>query len=214
MFPFLSCALNITPITAQDYDALIENATLVVADAAGEKVLTTKTGDMLKVFRRKRLFSSAFFAPYAVRFVNNAIQLTDIGIHTIQPLTIQHCAQRQLHVVRYAPIAGRLLRAALQDDTSGDLLVRTARYIASLHGKGVYFRSLHFENVIIDNTRFGLIDIADMKIYPQALNKNLRERNFQHFLRYPPDAEIIAAYGLDRFRQAYEDAGIAGENQI
>ena len=204
---FLPCALPIEQITAQEYERVIDHSELVVADRIGPKVMTLENENLIKIFRRKRLLSSAFFAPYALRFVNNALKLTEIGIHTVRPISILHCPEQQSHLVEYAPIKGELLRAALQNSTDNKLLADTARYIAKLHDKGVYFRSLHFENIIYDGNRFGLIDVADMKIYSRPLNKNLRERNFQHFLRYPPDAEIIGSYGLGKFRKDYEDAG-------
>ena len=50
------------------------------------------------------------------------------------------------------------------------------------------------------------IDIADMKIYPGALSASLRKRNFDHFLRYPADAELISRFGRERFESIYTQA--------
>lgn len=43
------------------------------------------------------------------------------------------------------------------------------QFIADLHDNGIYFRGLHWGNVILmPDNRFGLIDIAEMSIYPLA----------------------------------------------
>ncbi len=52
----------------------------------------------------------------------------------------------------------------------------------------MYFRSLHLGNVLLmDDGEFGLIDLADMRIYPSALRNALRQRNLKHMQRYPQD---------------------------
>ena len=53
------------------YEALRKGAQVLEADGSGDKVLRLADGRMLKLFRRKRLLSSALFFPYAQRFANN-----------------------------------------------------------------------------------------------------------------------------------------------
>jgi hypothetical protein len=55
-----------------DYLAMRAGATVLEADGFGDKVLRLADGTMLKLFRRKRLFSSAAWYPYAQRFADNA----------------------------------------------------------------------------------------------------------------------------------------------
>jgi hypothetical protein len=202
----LKSKLPVERISPDQFNALVDPAELIVADLNGPKVLKLANGNMIKLFRRKRLLSSAVFAPYAVRFVNNAFRLRDLGIPTITPVQILHCAELSIHVVEYRPLQGELLRGLLQLPGSDDLFARTARFIAELHNKGVYFRSLHFENVVSSEGQLGLIDIADMKIYPGALSTSLRKRNFEHFLRYPADAELIGRFGRQRFESIYKQS--------
>ena len=206
---FLKSKLPVTSISADRLDRLVESAELIVADLNGPKVMRLANGNMIKLFRRKRLVSSAAFAPYAIRFVNNAFRLRELDIPTIKPLAILYCAQSNIHVVEYEPLEGYLLRGLLKQQEHEDLFAQTARFIAKLHRKGIYFRSLHFENIISHHGKLGLIDVADMKIYPGHLRVSLGRRNFQHFLRYPMDAELIHKFGHDRFLRIYDQALIA-----
>lgn len=199
----LSSKLPLATITRDEYTRLVDAAELIVADLAGPKVLQLHNGNMIKLFRRKRWISSAMFAPYAIRFVNNAFKLKLLGIPTVTPVALMHCPEVATHIVEYQPLQGELLRGLLKNDRNGQLFERTARFIARLHRKGVYFRSLHFENIVSHDDELGLIDVADMKIYRNPLGKSLRQRNFQHFLRYPMDAELIRQFGQERFESTY-----------
>ena len=200
---FLKSILPIRGISADAFEQRITSAKLIVADKVGPKVMQLDNGNIIKLFRRKRAVSSALFAPYAVRFSNNAFRLKELGIPTITPIEIQHCHQRQTHIVEYQPLPGELLRGLLQQGDNEVLFQQTAEFIAGLHNKGVYFRSLHFENIIYHEGNLGLIDVADMKIYRKPLSESLRQRNFQHFLRYPADAELITQYGQAKFEIKY-----------
>jgi len=71
-----------------------------------------------------------------------------------------------------------------------------AQFIAQLHEHGIYFRSLHPGNVVLqpDGT-FGLIDILDCSFrwFGRPLNRWQRERNFRHFFRYDDSRAIEEA---------------------
>ena len=110
----LKSQLPLEHITAADFEQIIGSGELVVADSHGPKVLRLDNGNMLKLFRRKRLFSSALFAPYAIRFTNNAFKLKALDIPTITPVKLMHCAARTIHLVEYQPLSGQLLRGILQ----------------------------------------------------------------------------------------------------
>ncbi len=196
--------LPVENISWQQLKDLTDQARLMVADGAGLKVLETPQSTIIKLFRRKRWFSSAMFAPYAVRFVNNALRIKELDIPTITPLSIRHCKTSRIHVVEYVRLRGRLLRGELEQNREPQLFVKTAQFIADLHYKGIYFRSLHFENIVVADDGLGLIDVADMKIYPEPLSTSLRKRNFQHFLRYPQDRRLLNAYGMEHFNNQYD----------
>ena len=66
---------------------------------------------------------------------------------------------------------------------------------ARLHDAGVYFRGLHFGNVIVDGEVVrGLVDVTDVRFRPWPLGVSARARNFKPFLRYPEDRAILTAW--------------------
>lgn len=54
---------------------MIEGAKILEADSYGAKVYLLQDGNIVKLFRRKRLLSSALLRPYSKRFIDNAAQL-------------------------------------------------------------------------------------------------------------------------------------------
>lgn len=187
------------------YQQTLHLATLIIADRMSPKIMRLDNGNFIKLFRRKKLISTALFSPHALRFANNALRLKTLGIATIAPLNITYCTQNKMHIVEYKPLAGSLLRDILQ---TGDmtLMPQLIHFIAHLHQLGIYFRSLHFGNIIWNGKQLGLIDIADMKIYQKPLSPRLRKRNHQHYLRYEQDNSIIKQYDMTRFMREYDAA--------
>ncbi len=210
-------------ISQQQYQALIEGALLLEEDAFGVKVLDTGKGEMIKLFRRKRLLSTALFFPYAYRFVANAKKLTKLGIPTVSINKLLCCPSIKRHLVIYQKLEGELLRTVLTQsvDHPEKRYEKFGRFIAHLHQKGVYFRSAHLKNILaLPNGEFGLIDISDMQIKHQPLKQSLRLRNFSHILRYPEDKALIRSQ-LDTFMLGYVNesklssaAALAIENEI
>lgn len=162
-------------------------ARVIEADSHGPKVLRTPGDNVLKVFRRKRLVSSALWSPYALRFARNAGALRARGIVSVDVRSVWHCPARARHVVAYAFLGGHSVRelaagGAMNTATWADL----GGFVARLHARGVYFRSLHPGNVLVrDHGDFGLIDIADMTVHAGALPARLRRRNFRPLLGDP-----------------------------
>ena len=58
-------------LNKEQYQALREDAEVLAADDHGDKVLKLNNGQIMKLFRRKRLFSSALIYPYGKRFADN-----------------------------------------------------------------------------------------------------------------------------------------------
>jgi hypothetical protein len=198
-------------LTAEQFDELCSKADVLMRDASGVKVLRQTDGQMVKIFRRKHLLSSAWFRPYAKRFQQNAARLAALGVRTVRVNRLCHCPSRARHLVFYDPLAGTGLREYLAEKAENfRILEGFASFLAELHAKGVYFRSIHFGNVIVlpDQEGFGLIDIADLSFCSTPLPQRLRLRNFRHFLRYREDRESLEGFGLDRFIGVY--AGHSG----
>ena len=67
------------------YRRLTAGARVLEADRHGAKLLALDDGRYLKLFRRKRLLSSALMRPYSRRFQRNAERLGRLGIPTVVP---------------------------------------------------------------------------------------------------------------------------------
>jgi tRNA A-37 threonylcarbamoyl transferase component Bud32 len=201
-------------ISNEQYQQLIKGADVIEKDSFGLKVLDTKQGEMIKLFRRKRFFSTALFKPYAVRFADNAKKLKALGIPTIIINRLLWCASIKRHLVIYQRLEGELLRDVLssQSENTKETFHQFGAFIAELHNKGVYFRSAHFKNILVlPNGELGLIDISDMQIKRHSLNLNLRLRNFEHILRYQEDKELVQRY-LEDFVSSYIATSQLNEN--
>ena len=110
--------------------------------------------------------------------------------------------------VLYQPLPGQTLRQVMQSMGSPAmrqaLVERFGKFLAVLHDKGVYFRSLHLGNVLLmDDGEFALIDIADLHLYPSALRIALRQRNLRHMQRYPEDRRWLFEEQLPELLQGY-----------
>jgi O-antigen ligase/tRNA A-37 threonylcarbamoyl transferase component Bud32 len=186
--------LLVAPIKTATPSALHQltaNAQIIEEDGLGPKVLRLIDGSFLKLFRRRRWYTSGSFNPYSERFAINSVQLRNMGIPTPQILDLYRLEDGST-AVHYSPLSGHTLRQVLQGITAPAvrqaLVERFGKFMAQLHEQGVYFRSLHLGNVLVlDDGEFGLIDLADMRIYPSSLSSSLRLRNLRHMQRYTVD---------------------------
>ena len=182
-------------------------------DAHGEKVLRTPDGTIIKLFRTKRLLSSARFYSHARRFARNAARLRVLAIPTVEVRDVRRLSSPPRDVVIYAELAGETLGELLTSASPEEghhWLRGLAGFMASLHRKGVYFRSLHLGNVLVlPDGRLGLIDVSDLRIRRRALSPSARARNFRHLLRRAEDAALIRQFGLQAFYMEYcREAGL------
>lgn len=194
-------------ISKQAYQSFFKADNIVLEeDGYGIKVIETSEQKIIKFFRLKSYFSSAFFKPYALRFANNAKKLKSLNIPTIDVEQLGYYPEAKRFVVIYQKLSGRSLRHLLRNNYDSEALVEVAGFIARLHNRGVYFRSLHFGNIIVtDSNAFALIDVADMRILNGPLTANMRVRNFKHLLRYDEDRSAIEKFGIERFIAEYFD---------
>jgi tRNA A-37 threonylcarbamoyl transferase component Bud32 len=187
------------------YLALRASATVVERDLHGEKVLRLEDGNYLKLFRRKRLLSSAAWYPYAQRFADNAAELRQRGIPCPEVVDVFRIAGFSRDAVRYIPLAGRTLRQVIETDaTPQDLPEKLGRFVARLHGSGIYFRSLHLGNILLTPSgALGLIDVADLRTQSRALDSNQRKRNLLRLHRDPPDCSWLSGERKSVFDTSY-----------
>lgn len=199
----------------------LTDARVVERDPRGIKVLQLPNGDYLKVFRLRHRFSWARFYGYAQRFSRHASKLTALGIPTIKvincyevknarlldyPLAISETEMTLVSaplshtfVVHYEPLPGTTLKDLLdQQQLQKDHVKQLGAFIAELHAKGIHFRSLHLGNIVLTpEGKMGLIDIADMKIYPWSLWFRTRLRSFRHLTRY---ARMNTPFGVSNWK--------------
>ena len=187
------------------YLALREGAHVLEADGTGDKVLRLRDGTMLKLFRRKRLITSAAWYPYARRFADNCEALAARGIPCPQVKAVYRIAEIARDAVHYDPLPGLTLRQLLdQPGEHPELRDQLGQFIATLHESGVYFRSAHLGNVVLTpEGKLGLIDVADLRIYRKPLRRSQRQRNFRHMLRYRQDREWLLGDRDNLFIEAY-----------
>ena len=178
------------------YLALRAGATVIEADSFGEKVLLLVDGSMLKLFRRKRLLSSAAWYPYAERFADNASALRQRGIPVPEVIDVFRIPSIGRDAVHYHPLPGRTLRQlrreGLEPSREARLKDAFTHLLVELHEKGVYFRSLHLGYVVCTpDGRLGLIDIADARMSRRPLRRQQRIRNLQRLLKTADESEWV-----------------------
>jgi hypothetical protein len=192
-------------ITQETFDALRLGAEVLEQDRHGIKVMLLSDGDMLKLFRIKRCWSSARWWPYSRRFCRNAIRLALLGIPTVTVKARYALPDPLWSAVRYQPLPGKTLRQIGHDEgLNAGMLRQFGAFVAILHRQGIYFRSLHLGNVVwTPESAFGLIDIADLSIRWSALGMWRRVRNFRHICRLETDRILIGEAGWHQFLEGY-----------
>jgi hypothetical protein len=180
---------------------ILNDAEIIESDPRGVKVLRLANSNILKIFRLRNAFSLAQLWPYSRRFCINAKRLIHRGIPTVKIINEYSVSNEVLltqkdaaiyykkfktKAVEYTPLSGQTLKELLlKDQLALADASQLGRFVAKLHQKGVHFRSLHLGNIILTpDGAMGLIDIADMKIYPWPLWFNTRIRSFRHLTRY------------------------------
>lgn len=178
-------------LSKEQYESWRTGAEVIEKDRHGEKVLRLADGTFLKLFRRKSWLSKTTLYPPAKRFADNAAALQRLGIPCPKVIQLFRLNDPYRSVVHYDPLAGETLRNLLRNDVGLDqleLFARLAEFITHLHDLGVYFRSLHMGNIVLTpDNQLGLIDISDMRCLDKPLSRRMRDRNYQHMLRYEDD---------------------------
>lgn len=174
-------------------------------DHFGVKVVRLTNGDMLKIFRVKRAFSSANIFSYARSFCRNEKRLHQLNIPTIQVKELYHLSTDHKTAVLYSPLLGKTVRELF---TRGELTENHAQqlgiFIARLHDLGIYFRGLHSGNIVLTpEGQFGLIDISEMTIFPWRLERRRRKRNFARYWRNATEAQNFGLNNIKVLISAY-----------
>jgi Lipopolysaccharide kinase (Kdo/WaaP) family len=186
-------------------------------DERGIKVTLLPDGNMLKVFRLRGWFSSSLIYSNARSFCRNAQRLHERNIPTVNIIQLIHLKGSTNTAVLYQPLTGETLNSLVKDNK---LTVPQCEalgvFIAKLHRLGIHFKSLHFGNIVLSpQGDFGLIDIADMRIFPWALHTSTRLRGFKRLLRYQQDIKLLGADNLALMINAYVNTiNISAQQQL
>ncbi len=203
-------------LTREQYQAFREGAEVIEQDAHGDKVLRLSNGTFFKLFRIKSVFSSARLVPYSVQFARNAKKLAEMNIPTVVIKSCFRLPEIERTAVHYEPLPGETGRQMLTGANPIEreqFLKKIATFFVRLHKKGIYFRSLHLGNIVVQpNGDLGLIDIADMRCYRRSLSKAKRLRNLRHMSRYKDDVGYLL--GSDTFCRVYADLTDLAAEQI
>lgn len=177
-------------LSHNEYLLLRKDAKVIEKDSFGDKVLLREDGRFIKLFRRKRLVSSALFYPYAQRFADNAEKLAKLGIPSPTVIAVYRMPSIKRDMVYYQPLEGQTVRQVYQSTNPPEYFRQNLfEFINHVQDLGIFFRSMHLANIIYTpDGKFGLIDFADMKILKKPLNAAQRERNKKHIYRYKADA--------------------------
>lgn len=191
-------------ISNSEYRLMSKGAGILSKDNKGDKVLHLRDGSLLKLFRIRHIISTARFYPYSLRFVNNAKKLRALNIPTVETIKYFKIPSINRTAVQYRKLEGETLPTYLSHKKlTEELAEKFGSFIATLHNKGVYFRSIHLENVIVlPDESFGLIDVSDMKMFSHSLSLRMRNGNFRHLTRYETHRDLLKT-ALMPFIQAY-----------
>lgn len=206
-------------LTQTQLKAMLEGSKTIEEDGHGLKVAELADGSFLKLFRRKRLLSSALWAPPSVRFARNAERLITLGIPAPVTLELILVPDLELNGLRYEPVAGVTLRnhwRELNSDQLAEQLFKFGTFLGIVHQSGIYFRSLHLGNVLnMPDGQYALIDVSDMKIFSRPLSAWQRTRNVQHLVRYQEDATWLTNEHHDTLLSGYAQVtGKAAAEQL
>ena len=97
-------------ISTLQLDALLQNSTPIESDGFGLKVARLSDGNFLKLYRRKRLLSSALWILPSERFASNVQRLKELGVACPDVVELLLIPDRQLNAVLYRPLPGDTLR--------------------------------------------------------------------------------------------------------
>ncbi len=194
-------------LTAEMFEARLQSSEVLERDAHGVKVVRLVNGNILKIFRVKSIFSIARIYSYARKFCRNSRKLKALNIPTITIVKLLHLIGTNKSAVQYQPLEGLTLRQVAQNQQFNDQVIeKLGHFVATLHAKGIYFRSLHMGNIVLTPSgEFGLIDIADLRVHRHSLNYHKCLRNFKHFFRVKNDIQSIDKNDWNVFVNAYID---------
>jgi hypothetical protein len=187
--------LGLKILSLETFEQLCADSEVLEKDGHGDKVLRLTDGSIVKLFRRKRLISSAVWSPYARRFASNCLIVGKLGIPVPDVIDTFRVPAIKRDAVRYRPVPGSTLRQLVRThnwsaDEEAIIREQFTEFVRHLYELGIYFRSLHLGNVVLlPDGRLGLIDLADLTAYRRPLNTWIRKRSIARMRSIASDTE-------------------------
>lgn len=193
-------------VSAEEVQCWIDSGQVLERDARGPKVVRLSDGSFLKIFHTRKAAPLARLMPPAQRFERNAKLLHRQGIAAPRVIDLFWLDQRKgLSACLYLPLPGSSLELLLHKDPEQleQLLPELAKFIAELHAKRLYFRSLHLGNILLlPQDHFGLIDFLDLHQKYLPLTRWHVRRNFHHLESYLRRRKITQ-FPIKKLEQLY-----------
>lgn len=194
-------------ISKSEFEQLCQSPSLKIVKygrGTQPKVFVDQQDNIIKLFYpKKRLLTSTRFRPQAIKFQSNIDRLRQYGYTVPAIKTMQYCRELNTYLVHYPKIIAEDVRTLVKAGQL-NLINEVAQLLAELHQKGIIFRAIHLENLMIQpNGKFALIDISDVKFKYRPLGFYSRYRNFVHLFSNPTDRAFWRQYGYEQFLQLY-----------
>jgi hypothetical protein len=194
-------------INAQQFDRLMQGAIPDSSHDNLQRLVRMHDGQLAKAFECGRFFSSNWWRPPSGRFVAVANELQRRGIHSADITQRYRLIMPKRDIVTYIPLEGIDLRQALRESNHAKTIFNHfITFLVELHHKGIYFRGIHFGNVIVmPDDQFGLVDVVSTRFFNRPLTMAMRARNFRHFFQYRLDKDVVREFGREIIMQIYLD---------
>lgn len=156
-----------------------------------------------KFFPHKHPLSSDYWIPYVLRLKYITKWLLALKIQTLQIDAIYYYPQDKCYIVTYKFLTGESVHDAV---SNGDyaLLAKIPYFIAKLHTKGIFFRDLHLDNILIQpHGDFALIDVIRVGFQLWPLSMKRRAYNLAFLLKRSEDQALFQKFGVENFLHYY-----------
>lgn len=193
-------------ISRQEFNTLVEGTKILSYGRVDQpKVFEKNDTTIIKLFYwKKKLITSDKIRPRVTRFCRNLDALRKLGYAVPMVDKLQTCPDLKFSLVQYEKVPGQDIRRLAQ---AGDVevIAKVADFLANLHENGVFFRSIHLENLLLqpDYKTFGVIDVTDIQFSGCSLSLYNRYRNLRHLLKEINDRKLWQAFGAERFLTLY-----------
>ena len=183
-------------ISTDEFNAICNDAntkTIKFGKIDQPKVFEINDNIIIKLFYPKKSWlSSDRIWPRAMRFYNNVKALNARGYEAPRVDKVQFCRELKIYLLYYPKIQGKDVRSLASHGEIG-VIRHVAHLIAGLHINGIFFRSIHLENLLYQSQgKMAFTGCDGCPFKSGALRLYSRYRNLKHLFHLNP---MIGMYG-------------------